>query len=139
MQGDDVESNAYAALLATLGWCLVAGGAGSTSIRDVLMPGGQLRPNCRQGRSRPTIIECAGGVLGARALFAALSDFGTPIGLPPGYPVNGSAFIAPEGGFIGFRPVSRSQDPVIDVNVAAVPEITRIHFPTDLVDVEEIT
>ena len=91
-----------------------SGGAGR-SIDDILMPGGQ--PLGVQGtgpRASARLREVTGGRAEAERLFQELSQGGVDV-TPPGYP--GTLIELPNGrGSIGYRPVSKSGPPTIDVN-----------------------
>jgi hypothetical protein len=92
-----------------------SGGAGR-SIDDILMPGGQpLGVKGTGPRASARLREVTGGQAEAELLFEELTQGGVDI-TPAGYP--GKLIELPNGrGSIGYRPVSRSGPPTIDVNV----------------------
>jgi hypothetical protein len=73
----------------------------------------------------PTIVNLPGGTPAAEGLLDKLTEGATP-NTPPKYP--GTGFIPPGGGFIGYRPTSKSGPPAIDINIPGVP-IQKLHFP----------
>ena len=93
---------------------------------DLLMPGGAPigAPGGRKA-SQQNVREVLGGELAAARLFAALSEIGTP-DPPPRYPGHGVNLT--DGGWVGFRPVSKSGPPTIDVDIPGLP-IKKVKFP----------
>jgi uncharacterized protein YukE len=91
---------------------------------DVLQPGGQ--PIGRPG-SAPRIREAPGGKPAAEAIWKRLKGGGADV-TPPNYP--GQMVEYPDGSRYGYRPVSGSGDPTIDVNDPNMPNVTKIHFPS---------
>ena len=90
-------------------------------LKGILEPGGEPigEPGSREG-----IRELPGGQAAAEKLFDELKSGGTPMS-KPGYP--GKAVELPDGGFVGYRPDSKSGSPAIDINVPGVG-IDKIHF-----------
>jgi hypothetical protein len=88
---------------------------------DLLMPGGSA---IGTPGSRPTVRVVPGGRIAADALFDALTAGGTPV-VSPTYP--GQMVDLPGGGRVGFRPVSKSGEPTIDVDIPGIP-IKKIKF-----------
>jgi hypothetical protein len=88
---------------------------------EVLQPGGH--PIGVAG-SDPTIREVLGGVTAATDLFNELTQGGRDI-TPSGHP--GKLVELPTGGIVGYRPMSKSGPPTIDVNIPGIP-IRKIKF-----------
>ena len=83
--------------------------------QDLLAPGGV--PIGQAGTS-PEIRELPGGAPAAQALLKQLVQ-GATISTPPGYP--GTRYTLPNGGgYIGYRPSSKSGPPTIDVNIPSL-------------------
>jgi hypothetical protein len=85
------------------------------AIEDVLMPGGNpIGVRATGPRASARLREVKGGRAEAERIFQELSQGGTDI-TPQGYP--GKLSELPSGrGSIGYRPVSKSGPPTIDVN-----------------------
>lgn len=85
------------------------------AIEDLLMPGGiPIGVKSTGQRASARLREVTGGRAEAERLFQELTQGGTDI-TPPGYP--GTLIELPSGrGTIGYRPVSKSGPPTIDVN-----------------------
>jgi hypothetical protein len=88
---------------------------GSESPLDILAPGGQ--PIGKPGGSEK-IRELPGGRNAAGQLFRRLAIGGTDV-TPPRYP--GTLVQTSNGGYIGYRPQSKSGPPTIDVNQPGLP------------------
>ena len=105
------------------------GGGGSGSAvtgvvraSELLRPGGQL---IGTAGSRNSIRELQGGAAQAEKLFQQLSAGGRVV-TRPGHPR--TLVELPGGGFVGYRPVSASGPPTIDVNIPGFADITKIKF-----------
>jgi hypothetical protein len=92
------------------------------TISDLLLPGGQ---QVGASGSLDVIRELPGGQQAAEALFRRLTKDGTDV-TPSGHP--GLHVQMPDRGHIGYRPISRSGPPTIDVNVAGIA-IRKLKFP----------
>ena len=88
---------------------------------DLLEPGGV--PIGDEGSKR-SIREVRGGIPAADDLFNKLTDGATPAPRP-NYP--GQCCDLKGGGWAGYRPVSKSGSPVIDIDIPGV-SIKKIHF-----------
>jgi hypothetical protein len=88
---------------------------------DLLEPGGV---SIGDEGSQPSIREVPGGIRAAEDLFSQLTDGATPAPRP-NYP--GDCYGLPGGGWAGYRPVSKSGSPVIDIDIPGV-SIKKIHF-----------
>jgi hypothetical protein len=88
--------------------------AGRT-IEDILMPGGKpIGAKATGPRASARLREVPGGKAEADRLFKELTQGGADI-TPAGYP--GTLIQLPNGqGTVGYRPVSKSGVPTIDVN-----------------------
>jgi hypothetical protein len=115
-----------------------AGGSGSAQPgqaapedpKNILMPGGQPIGTPGGGRG---VRRLPGGLPAAQALFDRLTRGGTP-NTPPTYAGKGIGFDVPGGGWVGLRPISKSDgSPAIDVNIPGISDIqdgvNKIHFP----------
>lgn len=93
-------------------------------VRELLVPGGEpIGEVGRAGNER--IREVPGGVRAGEELFARLLELGKPESVA-GYPGNFVNF----GGKnrIGFRFVSGSGEPTMDVTLAWLPEVEKLKF-----------
>jgi len=90
------------------------------SIQDDVMPGGV--PIGSPGNQRHVRV-LPGGRKAAEAFFDRLSKGGTP-NTPAGFPGRG---VDVPGGWIGFRPVSGSGEPTIDIRIPGIP-IRKLKF-----------
>jgi len=97
-------------------------GQPTAGIAELLSPRGQP---IGQAGSQPRIRVLPGGQSAAEDLFLRLTEGGTP-NTPPSYP--GVRYSLPNGGWVGYRPLSRSGPPTIDVNVNGV-NISKLKFP----------
>ena len=85
---------------------------------------GGLRSLGRAGSSS-SIRVADGGASAAEKLFGKLSKGGVDV-TPPGHP--GKLVRLPDGGFVGYRGVSKSGPPTIDVNIPGI-DVRKIKFP----------
>jgi RsiW-degrading membrane proteinase PrsW (M82 family) len=92
------------------------------NIENILMPGGA--PLGTPG-SQPRIRELPGGMKAAQDMFLKLAHGGTDI-TPPSYP--GMMVLLPGGEIVGFRQMSGSGQPTIDVNIPSIPDVMKIKF-----------
>ncbi|MCX8049220.1 MAG: RHS repeat-associated core domain-containing protein [Methylohalobius sp.] len=90
-------------------------------VTELLRLGGRL---IGEAGTRSSIRVVRGSAAEAERLFGQLS--GGRLVTPPGYP--GILVELPGGGFVGFRPISASGPPTIDVNIPGLSEITKIKF-----------
>lgn len=91
-----------------------------TDPKGIIAPGGKLIGEPGNG---PRVRVLPGGDEAARNLFNQLSKGGTPY--QSNYP--GTGVNLPNGDFVGYRPVSGSGDPAVDVNIGG--KNTKFHFP----------
>lgn len=89
---------------------------------EILEPSG--RPLGRPGSSE-AIRELPGGQQAAEELFKRLSEHGTDI-TPPGH--TGQLVQLLGGGYVGYRPRTRSGPPTIDVNIPGL-RTRKLKFP----------
>ena len=75
--------------------------------------------------SSSSIRVAEGGASAAEKLFGKLSKGGVDV-TPPGHP--GKLVRLPDGGFVGYRGVSKSGPPTIDVNIPGI-DVRKIKFP----------
>ncbi|NHA16184.1 RHS repeat-associated core domain-containing protein [Thioalkalivibrio sp. XN279] len=75
--------------------------------------------------SRSSIRVAEGGASAAEKLFGKLSKGGVDV-TPAGHP--GKLVRRPDGGFVGYRGVSKSGPPTIDVNIPGI-DVRKIKFP----------
>jgi hypothetical protein len=99
-----------------------AEGAGGPTVEEILTPGGRL---IGRAGSSSAIRIVHGGPAEAEKLFQELARGGTDV-TPPGH-VGRLVKLPDNGGYIGYRPFSRSGPPTIDVNVPGSP-IREIKF-----------
>lgn len=90
-------------------------------IDDVLRPGGEL---VGKAGSSDAIRVVQGGAKEAEDTFLRLAEGGVDI-TPPGH--KGMLVELPGGGYVGYRPVSTSGPPAIDINIPGVP-VQKIHY-----------
>lgn len=84
-------------------------------VDDVLRPGGEL---LGKSGSSDAIRLVEGGAENAESMFLRLAEGGFDI-TPPGH--SGMLVELPGGGYVGYRPVSSSGPPTIDVNIPGIP------------------
>lgn len=95
------------------------GNDGLSSIAEILAPGGRPIGTAKAGSS-PNIRGLPGGDEAAREMFSRLtvSRGGVDI-TPPTYPAGGRMLQLPDGSIIGYRPISRTGTPTVDVSIPA--------------------
>jgi RHS repeat-associated protein len=98
------------------------GSGSAVSLSDILMPNGEL---IGEAGSDETIRELSGGVQAAESMLQKLTDGGTLLN-KPNYP--GQLYSLSDGGYIGYRPISTSGPPTIDINVPGLDNITKLKF-----------
>lgn len=96
-------------------------GAITQRLADTLAPDGV--PIGEAGSS-PEIRELPGGADAAEQMFQDLTEGGT-LDTPLSYPDSGTGYRMPDGSFIGYRPISDSGLPTIDVKVAPLKDIVK--------------
>jgi hypothetical protein len=92
------------------------------SSTDILKPGGEL---IGRAGSDETIRELPGGTKAAEEMFARLTKNASPI---ENTTYKGQAFEPPEGGFIGYRAISKSGPATIDVNIPGLEDVAKLKF-----------
>lgn len=104
----------------------LASAASPEPLTTILAPGGKPIGTSRGG-ARPAIRTLPGGEPAARQMFQRLIEGrGGVDATPAGYP--GQIIRLPDGSRIGYRPVSRSEDPAVDINITGFPLVKRLHF-----------
>ena len=98
----------------------------SQELIDILAPGGQPI-GVRLGGARDSIRTLPGGEPAAEAMFQRLIAGRNPVDItPPTY--QGRLVRLDDGSIIGFRPVSTSGPPAININIPGFRLVTKLHY-----------
>jgi hypothetical protein len=98
----------------------------SQELIDILAPGGQPI-GVRLGGARDSIRTLPGGEPAAEAMFQRLISGRNPVDItPPTY--QGRLVRLDDGSIIGFRPVSTSGPPAININIPGFRLVTKLHY-----------
>jgi len=114
--GGAVESAVSAGAEDALGAEAADASSVTQNLVDILVPDGD--PIGEAG-TQPWIRELPGGADAAKEMFQNLTEGGAPYTKP----YNGTGFTMPDGSFIGYRPISSSGEPTIDLNIAPLKNI----------------
>jgi hypothetical protein len=90
--------------------------------QDILVPAGGPIGTPSLGGDE-TIRDVPGGQVAALEIYNQLASGGTPY--RGRYP--GTAVEFPDGGFVGIRGAD-TDNPIIDINLPGIPEVTKLHF-----------
>lgn len=107
----------------------MVGKSGLPSMAEILAPGGKAVGTAQKG-SASYVRGLFGGDHAAREMFSRLTEGRGGVDVtPPTYPAGGKMLQLPDGPRIGYRPISSTGTPTIDINAPILWDIIRrIHF-----------
>jgi hypothetical protein len=100
-------------------------GAENEAVLDILAPGGELLGG-EGKRCDVRTLDTAEEIEDVFQQLAPLGEDVTPDALAE---IGGTRIDLPDGGYIAYRPTSRSGGPTIDVRIPQLPQLGGIHLP----------